>query len=244
MAPHDRSRPVDGWIEVPEGEFRFAFKFRAGPSGVPVLTGYAVFELTPVAGTPSAVKSRLPDASYGNAYRRAVEILVREGAWWEQDEMNPLPDALLDRAAAEGDVDLSDVAIKVIRSQKPASNDNQHYARCVIPYVLALREGTTESEAIDAAHAALQAQGLYRERGAVKDDLTVAKRRGLGSAAERVHDSGEELTPRTVVACLNGCRVVHPSPEAEELLREMGVEELKGGWGGWEEPRERPENTA
>ncbi len=205
------------------------------------MTGYSVEVRSHTSGTDPKLKSRMPGGEYAWARKRAFEILYSEGAWWEPTDMDPASDALLDRIRNEPDLrpgrrDVTGAAIRDAVSAKHPEKDDLVYARCAIPFVVALREGMSKGDAIDAAHASLKIDGHFYDRGTVKDDIAEAKRRGLDKAAADVIESGGDLTPATVVACSRGNKVAYPNSESEELLREAGIERPVGSWAGWEEP--------
>jgi hypothetical protein len=177
----------------PTDELEFAFKFRAGPNRVPVVTAYVAKERKPAPGAPG-ITSR--PAGYAWAKERAEEILVRERPWWEQTDMDAVG-VLLDGLPSGSDI-VEDM-IGHIRSGKLPGKDNLHYARYVIPYVRARRDGKAERAAIDAAHATLGSEGRVYARSTVETEIKEAKRRGLDKAAFDVLDANDGLTPDAVL---------------------------------------------
>ena len=232
MPPQAKGRDPDDYIVVPprqEDEFRFAFKFRAGPGAIPVVTSYAVFEVDAQPCSASTVKSRLPRGTFDWARSEAAKILTRERDFSADTDMDPVPEALLESLPSGADV--TEDAAGLIISQKPPEKDDLHYARYVIPWVQARREG----KAATAAYKAVQL-ALAPALSTVKGDVAEARRRELDKATDELLDAGEEPTPAAVVRRSRGNKLVYPSPEAEGLLRQRGIEMPEGGRAGWEAP--------
>jgi hypothetical protein len=214
---------LGGWITVPprsSGELEFAFKFRLGPKGLPVVTAYAVKEPTP---TTSAYGIKTRPSGYSWALKKAIEILVRERSWWDSTDMGaigPLLDGLPDEA------DISREMIGCIESGKLPAKGNMHYALYALRYVKALRSESTEKAAIATVRATLEAENLHYSHSTIEKDITEAKRRRLDEAASDVLDAGAELTPTAVVRAARRRRILagatNLSGAARWLLRTIG----------------------
>jgi hypothetical protein len=223
VPPLRRSVALNDWIKVPpcpSDDVEFAFKFRAGPKGVPVVTAYAVKETKPTTSA-HGIKGRVQ--GYRWAREKAIKILVRQGEWWEPTDMDAIG-SLLD-GLPDGS-DISEDMIGHIASGKLPEKDNMHYALYALRYVKALRSKGTERAAIAAVRAILRAEGLHYAHSTVEADITEAKRRRLDEAAGDVLDSGAELTPTAVMRAARRSRIraggTNLSGAARWLLHTIG----------------------
>jgi len=105
--------------------------------------------------------------------------------------MDPVPDALAESVPSGFDV--TEQAIGLIRSQRPPTKDDLHYARCAAKYAVALRAGKRD----DAAYRAVVPPKA--SLSTAKTDIAEADRRGFGRAARDILDAGEEPTPDAVL---------------------------------------------
>lgn len=207
---------LGGWIKVPprsSGELEFAFKFRVGSKGVPVVTTYVVKEPTPTTSA-HGIKSR--PSGYRWARKKAIEILVREGPWWESTDMDAIG-SLLD-GLPDG-ADISGEMIGCIESGKLPAKDDMHYGLYALRYVKALRSERTEKAAIAAVRATLEAENLHYSHSTIETDITEAKRRRLDEAAGDVLDAGAELTPTAVVRAARRRRILAGSANLSGAAR-------------------------